>query len=249
MTELVELNNKKHSNYKVASNSRIDFASSQHLLQVRVAEIGHVVCSLPVFLSKSPQQGNWQLSALSSFQLGSNLLVQDGQWTVPYQPTSIQTYPLYLMNSPTEKRAYTIGIDEKSDAFSTTQGDMLFDNSGKATQTLSRIKTLLESDIEHDYNTYSFGKMLDELGLSKSINLLVRYQDDSTQKITGLMTIDEDKLRLLSPSTLETLNKKNYLAAIHAMLISILQLNTLIQKNNAQAHFPAIKNITIEVNK
>lgn len=249
MSTLTELNNVKHAELYVANNCQLDFAATQHLLNIRVTEVGHAVCNLPVFLTKDTQHGLWRLSAISSFNQGHNLLVHNNQWLAPYQPTVVQTYPFHLMTSSDGKQNYTIGIDEKSQAFSKETGEMIFDKSGKASLYLSRIKLLLEADIENDVKTYQFGQLLNELGLCKPINLLIRYQDDSTQKITGLTTIDEDKLQGLSASNLELLSKKGYLTAIHGMLISILQLNALIQKNNAHPQLPNIKNIKIEVSK
>lgn len=249
MSKLTELNNVKHADLYVANHCQLDFAGTQHLLNIRVTEVGQAVCSFPVFFTKDTQQGLWRLSAISSFNLGHNLFVQNNQWLAPYQLTCMQTYPFHLMASPEDKQGYTIGIDEASSAFSKEQGETIFEQSGKASLYLSRIKLLLEADINNDLKTYQFGQLLNELGLCKSINLLVRYEDDSTQKITGLTTIDEDKFQRLSASNLELLNKKGYLSAIQGMLISILQLNALIQKNNAHAHLPNIKNIKIEVSK
>lgn len=249
MSELKELTSTQHIKLRVTNNSQVSFAATQHLLNIRVAEVGQSICSMPVFLTKDPQQGLWRLSAVTSFTAGQNLLVNKNQWLAPYQPTSIQTYPFYLMNSPEGNNAYTIGIDETNPVFSQEQGTALFEGAGKASPYLGRIKTLLEADIQNDINTFQFGRLLDELGLCKAINLLVRYEDESTQKITGLTTIDEDKLHSLSAENLMLLNKKGYLTAIHGLLISLLQLNALIQKNNALEHLLKIKNIKIEVNK
>ncbi|MFT7008887.1 MAG: hypothetical protein ACJAXJ_003430 [Colwellia sp.] len=249
MSELTELDHTKHSDLHVIKNSQINFSATQHLLNIRVTEVGQMVCSLPVFLTKDPQHGLWRLSAVTSFALGHNLLVQNDRWMAPYQPSYIQTYPFYLMNSPREEKTYTIGIDESSEVFSTEDGEALFDNSGKGTEFLSRIKTMLEADIENNINTYKFGKEMDALGLCKPINLLISYADNTTQKITGLTTIDEDKLQYLTAENLFELNKKGYLTPIHGMLISMLQLNGLIQKNNNIEALPKIKNIKLEVTK
>ncbi len=153
------------------------------------------------------------------------------------------------MNSPRDENTYTIGIDEQSDVFSTTQGEALFDSNGKGSEFLTRIKTMLEADIQNSINTYQFGKELETLGLCKSINLLLTYADNNTQKITGLVTLDEDKLQSLSAEQLLTLNKKGYLTQIHGMLISLLQINSLIQNNNDNNALPKIKNIKLEVTK
>lgn len=249
MSELTELDHTRHRDFHVIENAQIQYSATQHLLNIQVTEIAQMVCNLPVFLTKDPQHGLWRLSALTSFSVGHNLLIQNNRWLSAYQPSYIQTYPFYLMNSPRDENTYTIGIDEQSDVFSTTQGEALFDSNGKGSEFLTRIKTMLEADIQNSINTYQFGKELETLGLCKSINLLLTYADNNTQKITGLVTLDEDKLQSLSAEQLLTLNKKGYLTQIHGMLISLLQINSLIQNNNDNNALPKIKNIKLEVTK
>lgn len=202
-----------------------------------------------VFFTKNIQTGFWNISAVTSFEAEHNLFVENGHWQAAFKSNSMKTFPFYLMNSPKGDNSYTIGINEKSSVFSSSEGEAIFEQSGKASLLLSQVKTLLETDIENSIQTYQFGQALNELGLFKSINILVRYQDDSLQTLQGLYTIDEDKLQRLSAEQLETLNKKGYLTPIHAMLVSIFQLNALIQRNNNIEKLPKIKNIKLEINK
>lgn len=249
MSTLVELSPSLHGDVKIASNSSLLFAAKQHLLSLRVQEVGHAVCNFPVFLTKNIQTGYWNLSAVTSFELGANLFVSNNQWAAIFQPTSMQTYPFYLMNSVIHDGSYTIGIDENSPALSKASGQTLFEKNGKGSLYLARIKSLLEADITNDINTYQFGAFLADLGLCQAINVLVRYQDDSVQTLAGLHTINEDKLNSLSTDELKKLNDNGYLAPIYAMLVSINQLNALIQKNNQYAENKVIKNIKIEINR
>ena len=249
MAELVELNSSTHKSLKVVENAELEYAASQHILNIRVAEVGQAVTSFPVFLMKDVNSGYWKLSAITSFETGSNLFVQNKKWQAIFKPSQLQTYPFFLMNSPTGDNQYTIGIVEQSDAFSTEHGQTVFEENGKASMMLSQVKTILESDIQRDIQTFQFGKVLDELGLCKSINLVLTYQDGSVQKLQGLCTIDEDKLNGLSTEQLAGLQKQGYLLPIHAMLISINQLNGLIQRNNQQSQFKVIQQIKLEVNK
>lgn len=249
MAELVELNSSTHKTLKVVDSAELDYAASQHILNVRVAEVGQAVTSFPVFLMKDVNSGYWKLSAITSFEAGSNLFVQDNQWQAVFKPSQLQTYPFFLMNSPQGDNQYTIGIVEQSDAFSTENGQTVFDDNGKASIMLSQVKTKLETDIQRDIQTFQFGKALDELGLCKSINLVLTYQDGTVQKLQGLCTIDEDKLNSLSTEQIAGLQKQGYLMPIHAMLISINQLNGLIQRNNRHSQFKVIQQIKLEVNK
>lgn len=247
MTELVELSSSKHGKLKVVENSSVVFAARLHVVNLRVAEIGKAVSSFPVFFTRNPVTGNWVVSGIASFEQGKNLFVENDQWTATYEPTALQTYPLYLMRSPKDDNSYTVGIVEDSGAFSEQQGEALFDDNGKATLYLGKLTKLLEADIQNDIQTYQFAQQLEELGLIKSIDVLVQYDDDAVQTLKGLHTLDEDKLQSLSAEQLQELNKKGYLAPIFAMLISIFQLNALIRKHNSIDSLNNVKHVKLEV--
>ena len=232
MTELVELSNSEHGTLRVVDNAAIAFMKQQHILTVRVKEITQAISSFPVFLVKNPHTGMWNISALTSFDIGQNLFVDNNKWNAIFTPTSMQTFPFFLMNVAGENNGYTIGIAPQDQAFSTTQGQSIFEPSGKPSLLLSRVKTLLEADIKNDIQSYQFAQKLESMQLIKRINLVVQYGDGTVQTLKGMNTIDETKLQQLSNDDLGALNKQGYLMPIHAMLMSIIQLNSLIQKHN-----------------
>lgn len=208
--------------------------------------MGHAVSNFPVFLTKDIQSGLWNLSAISSFDAGKNLFVDNSQWCSIFTPSSMKTFPFYLMKSPQDEKSYTMGIDEKSNAFSTSQGQAIFEKSGKASLLLSRVKASLEADIHNDIQTYQFGEKLASLQLIKSINIVVHYADGNVQTLKGLNTIDEARLQQLSNDDLASLHQFGYLLPIHAMLTSIYQLNNLIQLHNKVSGNQTISQVKLE---
>jgi hypothetical protein len=249
MSELVELSNTRHKDLKVKGNCGVEVAATQQIVKLRVNEVGRAAGNFPIFFTRSAQNGALALSALTSFENSQNMFVQNGQWQATYQPSAIQTFPFFLMRSTSDEKSYTIGIDEKSQVFSKEIGELLFEQNGKASMQLSRAKVLLEADIQNDIQTFGFGKELEKLALLKSIDLVVQYQDGTNQSITGLITIDEDKMNSLSPEQLHSLNHRGFLVQIHAMLISIYQLNLIIQKQNSRSDLPKVAQLKIEVAK
>jgi hypothetical protein len=247
MTKLVELSSSQHAQLKVLPDCGAKFAETQQIMRLRVSETGNAAANFPIFFTRNGHDGSWVLSALTSFESNQCLFVNQGKWSATYQPTVLQTYPLFLMQSPKDAESYTIGVFEQSSAFSKESGEDLFDDKGKASLYLSRIKTLLEADIKNDIQTYQFGKKLEQLDLLKAIDLLVHHQDGSVQTLSGLHTIDEDKLQALSAEQLHELNIQGYLVQIHAMLISIYQLNLLIRKHNEINDSNKIAQLKIEI--
>lgn len=249
MAELAELNPKKHGDLKVAVGSAVEVAKKHHLINLKVSEIGNAITSFPIFITKVTEATDWVVSAITSFELGKNLFVRDGEWQATYTPSGMQTYPFFLMNAPEEENKFTVGIDEQNSAFSKDEGEALFDDNDKASLYLSRVTAILQSDINNEVHTYHFTKKLDELGLIKAMDLSVQYGDGSINKLKGLNTIDEEKLQNLDIEELDNLRKKGYLGPVYGMLMSIFQLNVMIRRHNEVDGAKMVAQVKLEVPK
>ena len=75
-------------------------AKKQHVISLKVTEVSKAVSCFPVFLTRVTDKGDWAISAVTSFEVESNLFVKDNAWDASYLPTGMQTYPFFLMNSP-----------------------------------------------------------------------------------------------------------------------------------------------------
>lgn len=247
MTQLTKLNDSAHRKLKVASDAPIRLAEQSHLLNLGVTEVAKAVSSFPLFLTKSSHTGSWALSALASFKQGQSLFVEDGNWTATYQPIALQTYPFYLIQSENDAQNFSLGIDRNNPAFSEQKGEALYAADGRSSERLQKITALLEADIQDSVQTIQFARKLEELGLIKPINILVTYSDGSVQTLQGLHTLDEDKIKALEMNLVADLNKIGYLTVMHAMLISLYQLNSLIKKQGVLGDTERITKIKLEL--
>jgi len=231
--KLVELSVENHAELKVDPTCAIKVAEKQHLINLKVGEVSMAVSSYPVFLSRVSENADWALSAINSFELESNLFVENNEWIGTHLPIGMQTYPFFLMRKEGEENNYTIGINENSEAFSKENGESLFEE-GKASLRLSQATAQLEVEIKNDIHTYQFTKKLEELDLIKAVDVQVVYQEGKINTLKGLNTIEEQKLMELSAEQFEELRQAGYLAPIYSMLISIYQFNNLIRLHNNQ---------------
>ena len=249
MPLLTELTSAQHVNLKVKPEAVIEYAKKQHVLNLSATELAHAATCFPTFVTRNNHDGDWAFSAMTSFETGHNLFVQGNQWQTVFQPSSMRTYPLYLMQKTDRSNSFCIGFDAESDAFSEKQGKQLFESSGKASEHLSMVTQLLEDQLKEIKATYAFAQKLEMLGLLKAVDLQVIYQDGQTNLIKGLHTINEDVLGTLSSESLSELNEAGYLMPIHAMLMSILQINVLINKHNMTTDGIKVVNVKMEVSK
>lgn len=249
MVELVELSNTTHKHFKVAPDSKIAFAGAQQIMRIRVTEVPQAATDFPIVFTRNGRDGSWVLSILTGIGQHTNSFVKNQTWTAIFQPAAMQTHPLYLIRSAKDDNAYTIGIDAQSDAFSNDSGEPLFDQKGAPSLYLSRVKAMLEAGIKADIATHHFTQAAEQLGLLKPIDLNMTYASGSNQKLAGLYVLDEAKLNQLKGAQLEELNKAGYLVPMHAMLISLHQLNSLIRNNNEVDPNNKITQLKMEVAK
>lgn len=249
MATLTELSSKEHKDLKVSPGVQIKYASKQHVMPLSAAEISNAATCFPVFVTRNNVNGSLVFSAMTSFELEQNLFVQDDNWAPVFQPNSLRTYPFYLMQSEKSEQQFTIGFDAQSNDLSPLEGTILFDEQGKASQYLTQVTRILESELGAIKQSLEFGKALEEFKLLRVMDLHVQYENGQTHTITGLHTINEEAMQLLSAEQLSTLNKAGYLMPIHALLMSLFNLNALITKNNALAHKAKVSSIKMEVSK
>jgi hypothetical protein len=153
------------------------------------------------------------------------------------------------MKSPKDEGAYTIGILEEQGDFSKTTGEAIFEKDGKLSAGANRRIQMLETDVQKDIQTAKFSQVLEEMGLFKSLDMNVRFVSGDSSKIRGLHTIDEERFQALSIEQLDSLRSQGYLMPIHAMLVSILQVNKLISLHNEISQNPQIVEVKMEVAK
>ncbi|MFT5277146.1 MAG: hypothetical protein ACI97K_000238 [Glaciecola sp.] len=229
---LVEISNKAHKNLKIKNTAVLNHIAKQHLMNLRANELGQAATCYPIFATKNSHNEFWTFSAMTGFAAQENLFVKNDRLDAIYRPTSIQTYPFYLMSSPVDKNAYSVGIIEDQGDFSQTSGEAIFDEKGEPTEATKRRVQVLEADVLKDAQTAQFSKTIEELGLLKPIDMTVSQIDGDSKRIKGLHTIDEDRIKNLTSEELDSLYKNGYLLPIHAIMISILQVNKLISLNN-----------------
>lgn len=248
MAKVAELSHAQHGDLKLDRSAAMQVAATQHLVSLRVSEVVRAVCSLPIFFTRDGETGELVLTALTSFHPGASLFVADGEWQAIYTPAVLQTHPLYLMPAK-DGEGFAVGIDEESPALSTKTGEALYDESGEASIYLKQLTQLLEADLAQAYQTQAFCASLERQQLIKPVALNVVSEDGEPRLLRGLSTIDEVALQALSEEQFQALNASGYLPPIYAMLMSIYQLNLLVQMNNRSDGLSKVKQVKLEMEK
>lgn len=249
MATLTELTSAQHKDLQIMPSAVMQQISKQHMLNVHATEVANAATCFPVFISRNTTNGRLSISALTNVVAGHNLFVSNGQWDPVFQPNGLQTLPLYLMQKPDDPNQFTVGFDSSSDCFGTSGGEPLFNDEGKATNVLMEKSKLLENELTLVRQTHAFLRVLEQHNLLKSVDLQVQYDNDRVNIIQGLYTINEDQLQTMNTEQFDELRKAGYLMPIHALLMSLYQVNVLVNRFNAQSLTEKITAVKIEVSK
>lgn len=248
MAELVELSATEHGKLKVSPNNAGLLAKQLQIININASEVAQAATDLPVFMTKSETTGGWGMCVLTSLEQGKAPLVKDDQWQSMFMPSQLSTYPVLPMRKANSEQ-YTLGIEPESLALSSETGEALFNDDGSETIYLENLRRQIDGDIKAGYQTHLLTQEADKLGLMKRVDLVLLYKDGTKQNLKGLYTFDEEKLQSLASEQLHQLHSKGFLLAIHAVLISTLQLNRLIRLHNEMTDGDKIINVKIALDQ
>ncbi len=200
-------------------------------------ELGGLQAEYPLFLVRNVETGHYEPVALLGFEESENLYLDDGQWRARSLPLTIERLPFLIgfqqadeAGSPASGPVVHIDMDHPSVA--TDRGEPVFLPHGGESPLLERVNSVLASIHGGHQANEDFSRTLVGLDLIESLNLEVEFNDGSRHSLTGLYTINEDRLQQLNADSLGLLHGKGYLQHVYMLLASMPQLAVLIERKN-----------------
>lgn len=232
MSKLVALSRQSHREIRIDTHQVERQAAELHLVPVVLPEFRKLVVQYPIVFSKNSDTGQFMCSALLGFEQGENLFWQQEGWQGIYIPLQVRRQPFFLgQNDSAESQDPVLCINEAHPAVGSS-GEALFDADGQASSWLQGKQRDLMTLLQGEQLTTDFVATLLELQLLTAMSLEIQFVDNSSTKVNGLYTVDEDKLNQLSADALGDLQQQGYLAAIYAMVHSTGQIYRLIELKN-----------------
>ncbi len=224
----VPLNSEAHAALTISPNPNgYRFASSARTILLSVSEFYDAVRQFPVIFIGSPDNRIFPV-ALMGFEEKENLFVdENGNWLGQYIPAYIRRYPFITTDGSDGQ--LTVCIDEEFEGFNLEGGVPLFEG-GEPTEKTKEIQSFLQDYMTRMEQTNQFCAMLQEKGLLRQTDAQAKLTDGRVFALNGLLVVDEQKLTELSDSDILTLFRNGGLALIHAHLLSLRNLDILIDR-------------------
>ena len=225
--KMIPVNKERHANFKVKPSADFEFASKFHIAYVTMHEFVRAAATYPIVFLEDKQADDFRPVVLMGLDAGENLFIDaDGQWEASYVPAMIRRYPFALTKVPDEDR-YVVCVDEASDLLSETDGNPMFDEQGNPTQVIENVRRYLAELQQMDQLTRDFTKFLGSHNLLTPLNMRVNAADQ-VKNITGCYVINEERLNNFSDQLFLEVRQSRYLPAIYAHLISLPQIERLV---------------------
>ncbi|MFT4807774.1 MAG: hypothetical protein ACI9LX_001096 [Paraglaciecola sp.] len=220
----IPLDKNKHKDLHVKINGDFAHTKDTHLAAASIREYAQIAGCMPIIFIKDPKSDTTHSVAMLGIEQGVNLFMQDGKWTGHVVPLNIQRYPFDVRPDGDKLGVF---IDDSSELVG-KEGEPLFIEDAPSPFLDNRQKLLSEL-ANSEMATRDFIKKLQDLGLLHPIIIHAQYVSGQQRNINGMLTISEKKLQALDAEAIADLHKTGYLGAIYAILLSLGQLNRLVQ--------------------
>ena len=234
MTRHETLNNVSHKDLKVNTARRADLGDNVMSSKIYPMEFREVQAHYPIFFFRD--QHSVMPVALFGFEQNDNLFLNEQGWDAGYLPLLIERHPFTIGRSQTQDQSESlvINVDLDSPRVNTVEGESVFLPSGGNSDYIERIASVLHAIHEGETLLPAFMDALENQQLLEPFFLDIDLGAGQSHRLSGFLTINEEKLAALDASVAADFHSKGWLAALHMVLASHSQVRELIRRKQAR---------------
>lgn len=223
MSQIFPLSRERHALKRW--DQTLGYTKFAHAITIPVLtfELPRLITSCPIAFAKN--NDSFSMVALLGIDNEKNLFIgKNGKWLGTNIPSLLQAYPFKLLS--TDSNQLVLCIDEDSEALSDTVGEMLFDDTGSLSETVTKHLELLKQIHSSEKQTAQVCTILSEHSILKSWPIQIQSTGGNKQ-IEGLYQIDEQALNKLDDEAFLKLRHNGALITAYCQMLSMQQLGTL----------------------
>jgi hypothetical protein len=231
------LDNVNHAHLKVDTRRRAELGDNISLTGIFTFEFQQVQDQYPIFFKKTADNDQFEPVALFGFSPDENLFLAHNGWKDSYLPYSIQRQPFLIGYQNQQQDGQTaqvpvVHIDLDSPRVNDSEGQAIFLEAGGRSPYLEHInEVLMGINQGYQYNQ-GFVQALVANALIEPFTLEIELDDGNTHTMSGLYTINEERLNQLDSDSLFKLHQQGYLQSIYMTIASMSNLQRMIGMKN-----------------
>ena len=231
---LVELSRSEHGGLRIRAELVEASAASQHLVPIVVSEFRKAATQYPIVFAKNTDTGRFAPYVLNGLGVEENLFWSGTELDVAYVPLNVRRQPFYVGTdeAPNAPATNVLCIDLDSPCLDGAGAKTLVNPDGSDSDYLKEILSILGELVAGRKATEQFIATVLSLDLLTPIMLDIVLDDGAPLQVTGLYSIDEEKLRQLPAGEVAKLWQTGHLDLIYTVLIAGGQIFKLIRLKN-----------------
>ncbi|MBU2880833.1 SapC family protein [Psychrosphaera sp. B3R10] len=223
------VNTEAHKHLKINTQQVNVVENKVNACVVVAGELSTLVHEYPIFISKSQQTQQYQLTAILGLHSGENLYLDGEKWRAKFLPLDILRKPFHaFIPDPSKPAKGSIAIDLNSAMVNENDGQSLFEDDGNATDYYKRIETTFAQLMGGSKYSADLLQLAADLELLEQVSLDIDLPNDQKTSLTGLYVFDQEKLTALTGEKLEKCHQSGLLQVSHLVLSSSVHLQKLI---------------------
>lgn len=240
--DLLPLNSRDHADWKAGTLESAAYIGATHAIPLTSDEFVDAQRNFPIVFTAGE---NALPIALFGLNEGVNTFVgPDNKITEAiYLPAYARRYPFILAKLQPNSEDMSLCFDPSVGVIGKREdGLALFDETGQPTEYTQGVLEFCRRFEEAGHRTKQFMDELAKLDILMDGEIAITRNDmpDTPFVYRGFRMVDENKLRELSPETLDSLAKNGMLVLIYAHLFSLNLMRTIFERQLAQGRVPQL---------
>ncbi|MCF8203456.1 MAG: SapC family protein [Methylotenera sp.] len=230
------LDNVTHRHLRIHTDRSAAHGDARQSCLALPAEFRQLQAHFPIVFQLVEGDAGFQPVALFGLEEGQNLFLTPTGWDAPVMPMALQRDPFMIGRAPDD--TLQLHIDLASPRIVRPDegevGTALFMPHGGFSDYLDHIVQLMEHLHAHAQQLPVFIEALTRHQLLEPFVIDIETPSGEQGRLTGLFTINEERLAALPGAALETLAREGHLLPIYMQIASLAQLPVLLERASRQ---------------
>lgn len=232
MTRPALLDNVTHRHLRVRTERSAALGDARQSALALPAEFRHLQAQFPIVFQLVEGESGFQPIALFGLEVGQNLFLGPGGWDAPVMPMALQRDPFLIGRSSDNSLQLHIDLDSPR-IVRPEEGELgtaLFLPHGGFSEYLDHVVQLMEHLHAQAQQLPAFIEALTRHQLLEPFVLDLELPNGEQARLTGLFTINEERLFGLPGAALEALAREGHLLPMTMQIASLAQLPALAER-------------------